>query len=247
MLTTGSRVRKVGVAASGQTDTAAAVHAAYDGAKPSPSQIANPLDKITARIRDCRICRDVRGPRRLPHAPRPVFRVSARARLLVASQAPGIRVHETGLPFNDPSGDRLRQWMSIDRETFYDELKVAIVPMGFCFPGYNDFKADLPPRHECRATWHDELFVHLRGIETILAIGRYAQDYHFARLGRAVPKRAGVDEIVRRWREFEGERPRVFALPHPSWRNSGWLKRNPWFEAQVLPAVRAEVARLTAG
>jgi len=109
------------VAASGQTDTAAGVYAAYDGAKPSPSQIANPLDKITARIRDCRICRDVRGPRRLPHAPRPVFRVSATARLLVASQAPGIRVHETGLPFNDPSGDRLRQWMSIDRETLQNQ------------------------------------------------------------------------------------------------------------------------------
>ena len=214
-------------------------------AKSSVSQVAHPLDEIAGRIRECRICREIRGAGRLPHNPRPVFRVSATARLLIASQAPGIRVHETGLPFNDPSGDRLRQWMAVDRATFYDEPKVAIVPMGFCFPGYNELKADLPPRRECRAKWHDELFEHLPQIETILAIGRYAQDYHFARLGRALPKRAGVDEIVRRWREFEGRRPRVFGLPHPSWHNSAWLKRNPWFEAEVLPVIRAEVARLT--
>jgi uracil-DNA glycosylase len=212
----------------------------------STSERTKPLDDITARIRACRLCRDARDIPPLPHEPRPVFRVSATARLLVASQAPGLRVHQTGLPFNDPSGDRLRQWMGLDRDTFYDEWKIAIVPMGFCFPGYNELKADLPPRRECRATWHDELFAHLPQVETILAIGRYAQDYHFARLRRPLPKGAGVDEIVRRWREFEGARPRVFALPHPSWRNSGWLKRNPWFEAEVLPVVRAEVARLTA-
>jgi uracil-DNA glycosylase len=212
----------------------------------SISEALNPLDGITARIRGCRLCRDISNAAPLPHEPRPVFRVSATARLLVASQAPGLRVHETGLPFNDPSGDRLRQWMGVDRDTFYEGSKIAIVPMGFCFPGYNQLKADLPPRRECRAMWHDQLFAHLPQIETILAIGRYAQDYHFARLGRLLPKSAGVDAIVRRWREFEGERPRVFALPHPSWRNSGWLKRNPWFEAEVLPVVRGEVARLTA-
>jgi uracil-DNA glycosylase len=211
----------------------------------STSESSTALDKVTARIRVCRICRDTRERVPLPHEPRPVLRVSATARLLVASQAPGLRVHATGLPFNDPSGDRLRQWLGIDRDTFYDASRIAIVPMGFCFPGYNESKADLPPRPECRATWHDALFAHLPRIETILAIGRYAQDYHFARLGRALPKGAGLDEIVRRWREFEGRRPRVFALPHPSWRNSGWLKRNPWFEAEVLPVVRAEVARLT--
>lgn len=204
------------------------------------------LDEIAARIRECRVCRDTRGPRRLPHEPRPVFRVSATARLLVASQAPGIRVHDTGLPFNDPSGDRLRDWMGIGRETFYDASKIAIVPMGFCFPGYNDLKADLPPRRECRATWHDVLFAQLPQIETILAIGRYAQNYHFARLERPLPKGATVDAIVRHWREFAAYVPRLFALPHPSWRNSGWLKRNRWFEAEVLPALRAEVARLTA-
>ncbi|MBV8848858.1 MAG: uracil-DNA glycosylase family protein [Methylobacteriaceae bacterium] len=208
-------------------------------------QPASPLDEISARIRACRLCRDVREIPSLPREPRPVFRASATAPLLVASQAPGMRVHQTGLPFNDPSGDRLRQWMGVDRDTFYDEAKIAIVPMGFCFPGYNALKADLPPRRECRATWHDELFARLPQIETILAIGRYAQDYHFARLGRSLPKAAGVDEIVRRWREFKGTSPRVFALPHPFWRNSGWLKRNMWFETEVLPAIRAEVARLT--
>jgi uracil-DNA glycosylase len=214
-------------------------------ARSSISEPVSRLDEIAACIRACRLCRDAPGAAPLPHEPRPVFRISATARLLVASQAPGIRVHESGLPFNDPSGDRLRQWMGIDRETFYDELKIAIVPMGFCFPGYDELKADLPPRRECRALWHDELFAHLPQIETILAIGRYAQDYHFSRLGRPLPKGAGVDAIVRRWRDFEGARPRVYALPHPSWRNSGWLKRNPWFEAEVLPVVRAEVARLT--
>jgi uracil-DNA glycosylase len=213
--------------------------------KSSISEPATRLDEISTRIRACRFCRDVSDAAPLPHEPRPVFRVSASARLLVASQAPGLRVHETGLPFNDPSGDRLRQWMGVDRDTFYDEAKIAIVPMGFCFPGYNELKADLPPRRECRARWHDQLFAHLPRVETILAIGRYAQDYHFARLGRPLPKGAGVDAIVRRWREFEGRAPRVFALPHPSWRNSGWLKRNPWFETEVVPVVRAEVARLT--
>jgi uracil-DNA glycosylase len=212
----------------------------------STSEPLSALDGIAARIRACRLCRDTPDAARLPHEPRPVFRVSATARLLVASQAPGLRVHETGLPFNDASGDRLRQWLGIDRAMFYDESKIAIVPMGLCFPGYNKLNADLPPRRECRATWHEPLFAHLPRIETILAIGRYAQDYHFARLGRVLPKGAGVDDIVRRWREFEGTRPRVFALPHPSWRNSGWLKRNAWFEAEVLPVVRAEVARLTA-
>jgi uracil-DNA glycosylase len=210
----------------------------------STSDPARALDDLAMRIRACRLCSDAPRGAVLPHEPRPVLRVSPTARLLVASQAPGIRVHETGLPFNDPSGDRLRRWMSLDRAAFYDASKVAIVPMGFCFPGYDAAKADLPPRRECRAAWHDELFAALPQIETILAIGRYAQDYHFRRLGCSLPKTAGVDTIVRRWREFEGKNPRIFALPHPSWRNSGWLKRNLWFEAELLPLLQAEVARL---
>jgi len=200
------------------------------------------LTDLVKRIRACRLCRDAAADP-LPHEPRPVLRVSASARLLVASQAPGTRVHATGLPFNDPSGDRLRGWMNVTREQFYDESRIAIIPMGFCFPGHSKTKGDLPPRRECRATWHDELFAHLPNISTILAIGMYAQDYHFARLGRPLSKIMQRDELIAGWRNFADLRPRIMALPHPSWRNNGWLKRNPWFEADVLPMLRAEVAR----
>ena len=174
-----------------------------------------------------------------------MLRVSPTARLLIASQAPGNLVNQTGVPFNDPSGDRLRDWLGLDRDRFYDVTRIAIVPMGFCFPGYDTSGADLPPRRECRELWHDRLFAALPQIETVLAIGRYAQAYHFRRLGYALPLTASVTEIVKRWREFENIRPRLIPLPHPSWRNSGWLKRHPWFDAELLPVLRAEVMRLT--
>jgi uracil-DNA glycosylase len=200
------------------------------------------LAAVAGRIRACRLCLDApRGPP-LPHEPRPVFRVSPTARLLIASQAPGVRVHLSGLPFDDPSGDRLRRWMGVSRDVFYDSARIAIAPMGFCFPGQTADGADLPPRPECRAAWHDDLFRALPQIACVLAIGRYAQDYHFARLGRPLPKAARLDETVRRWRDFAGAGPSIIALPHPSWRNSGWLRRNPWFETDVLPDLRAEVA-----
>jgi len=199
------------------------------------------LETYCADIRVCRVCIDAPLKSPLPHEPRPVLRASATAKLLIASQAPGTKVHATGLTFNDASGDRLRQWMNISRELFYDTSKVAIVPMGFCFPGQNAAKGDLPPRPECQATWHDGLFARMPQIETILAIGRYAQTYHFARNGRPLPKKITLDEVIRNWREFAGDAPRIIALPHPSWRNIGWLKRNPWFEEDVLPAVRQAV------
>lgn len=205
---------------------------------------AKSLDEMAARILACRFCIETPHGAPLPHEPRPMFRVSATARLLIAGQAPGNLVNQTGLPFNDPSGNRLRDWMGVDRETFYDDSRIAIAPMGFCFPGNDAAGGDLPPRPECRTLWHDQLFEALPQIETVLAIGRYAQAYHFARLGCALPRNASVSEIVARWRAFQNARPRVFPLPHPSWRNTGWLKRNPWFEAEVLPALRAEVARL---
>ncbi|WPP06496.1 uracil-DNA glycosylase family protein [Methylocella tundrae] len=208
------------------------------------AQFAADLADVAARIRACRLCRDAPRGASLPHEPRPVLRISSTARLLIAGQAPGVRVHASGLPFNDPSGDRLRQWMNVSRDVFYDERKIAIAPMGFCFPGHTPDKGDLPPRPECRANWHDELFHAMPQIECILAIGRYAQDYHFSRLGRPLPKGALLHELVRRWAEFSGGHPKIIALPHPSWRNSGWLKRNPWFEAEVLPALREEVARM---
>ncbi len=181
----------------------------------------------------------------MPHEPAPVMHVSRTARILIASQAPGIRVHNSGLPFNDASGDRLRGWMGVEREIFYDRNRIAIVPMAFCFPGHTADKGDLPPRRECREHWHDRIFAAMPQIETVLAIGSYAQAYHFARLGRTIPKGMGLGDLVRNWRDFAGAKPLVLALPHPSWRNSGWLKRNPWFESDVLPVVREEVRRLT--
>src|ERR1700730_2401281 len=204
------------------------------------------LAALIDRIKACRIRAETPRNVPLPHEPRPIFRASSTARLLVAGQAAGVRVHRTGLPFNDASGDRLCQWMNVSRETFYDEARIAIVPMGFCFPGHDANKADLPPRRECREAWHDLLFSKLPQIECILAIGRFAQDYHFAHAGRPLPKGLSVDERVHRWQEFSGEAPRIIALPHPSWRNSGWIKRNPWFESEVLFALRAEVARAIA-
>jgi uracil-DNA glycosylase len=212
-----------------------------------PQRASNRLDAMVETIRACRLCvAPPEGPP-LPHDPRPVLRVSKTARLLVASQAPGNLVHQTGIPFNDPSGDRLRQWMGVDRETFYDAARIAIVPMGFCFPGYDASGADMPPRQECRKSWHDELFTLLPQIETVLAIGRFAQDYHLARRGVSRGNSETVADIVGRWRDFAGGNPRIIPLPHPSWRNSGWLKRHPWFEAELLPELRKEVVRLTQG
>jgi uracil-DNA glycosylase len=206
--------------------------------KSDPDALQALLDRITA----CRICLDARQP--LPQTPRPVLRVSSTARLLVASQAPGIRAHNSGMSFDDPSGDRLRSWMGVDRDTFYDTSRIAVVPMGFCFPGHDARKGDLPPRRECRIAWHDELFAAMPQLETVLAIGAYAQDYHFERLGVSHDRAASLTDIVLDWRRLFALSPRVIPLPHPSWRNSGWLKKNPWFENDLLPVLRAEVTRL---
>jgi uracil-DNA glycosylase len=213
-------------------------------AKSSNSETAHAaaLDRLAQDISACRICRDnpLNGP--LPHEPRPVVRPSASARLLVAGQAPGVRVHATGLPFNDPSGDRLRQWMQIDRDTFYDASRIAIVPMGFCFPGHDKNKGDLPPRRECKLAWHGRLFVHMPQLEVILAIGAYAHAYHLPRLGHPYRRGAPMTQTVGNWEAYLGGAPKVFVLPHPSWRNTGWLKKNPWFEQELLPVLRRQVA-----
>ena len=201
-----------------------------------PSSLAD----LEARLAACRICAEAPRGRPLPHAPRPVFQLSETARLLVAGQAPGVRVHASGRPFTDPSGERLRAWMGIGPEVFYDAARVAIVPMGLCFPGQDARGADLPPRPECAEAWRAEIMRALSGVELVLAIGQYAQKWH---LGRRCGR--NLTETVANWREhFEAMRPRVLPLPHPSWRNNAWLKRNPWFEADVLPVLRAEVARL---
>ncbi len=191
-----------------------------------------PTDALADLLQDIRACRHCAAA--LPLGPRPVLRASQSARLIVCGQAPGTRVHATGLPFNDPSGDRLRAWMGIDRDTFYDEARVSIIPMGFCYPGRDPRGGDLPPRSECAALWHDRLFASLPRPKLLLPIGRYAQAYHLKS-----QIRPSVTETVKAWREFA---PAMIPLPHPSPRNIGWLKRNPWFEAEVIPALRAVVA-----
>lgn len=203
------------------------------------------LEQLLQRIRACRLCatQPLRQP--LPQEPNPVLQASAGARLLIAGQAPGVRVHLTGVPFNDRSGDRLRAWMGVDRALFYDESRIAIAAMSFCFPGHDRSGGDLPPRRECRFQWRDALLEQLPCVETILAIGRYAQDYHLARLGATGG--GSVGETVARWRDYACLRPKIIPLPHPSWRNTGWLKRHPWFEEELLPELRQEIARLFGG
>lgn len=190
------------------------------------------LDKLLVEIRRCREC----APK-LPHAPRPIIQASITARLCIAGQAPGTRVHETGLPFNDASGDRLRQWMGIDRETFYNEAKVAIVPMGFCFPGQDEKGGDLPPRPECAPLWRDKVFARLPNLELVLLVGQYSQRWHLEKHGKE-----NLTETVRAWRSYL---PQMLPLPHPSWRNTGWLKKHPWFEEELLPELRKRIAYLT--
>lgn len=187
------------------------------------------LPRLLAAIRACRNCASV-----LPHEPRPVLHASATARLLVASQAPGLQVHKTGLSFNDRSGDRLREWMGLDRETFYDESRVAIAALAFCFPGYNDAGHDLPPRRECAALWRPRLMAGLSGLQLMLLVGRHAQKWHLG--ARTKPS---LTETVRAWRDYA---PRYIPLPHPSWRNTFWLKKHPWFERDLLPYLRGRVA-----
>ncbi|GGC75256.1 uracil-DNA glycosylase [Chelatococcus reniformis] len=204
-----------------------------------------PLPALLDELRRCRICRDApRSGGPLPHVPRPVIQASAEARICIAGQAPGTRAHASGRPYTDPSGVRLRAWLQLDEATFYDPRKIAIVPMGFCFPGHDALGGDLPPRRECADVWRARVMARLPNIELMLLIGQYAQRWHLARTATV----GGVTGTVGRWREIYGasSRPRLLALPHPSWRNSGWLKRNPWFEMDLLPVLRADVAQLVA-
>ncbi|MEM9098135.1 MAG: uracil-DNA glycosylase family protein [Pseudomonadota bacterium] len=195
------------------------------------------MAKLLGEIRGCRICEDRFLATETGHSPRPVLVPSTHARVLIVGQAPGARVHASGLPFDDRSGDRLRDWMGIGREVFYDPAKLAIVPMGFCFPGYDAKGSDLPPPKVCAETWRAPVMAALGEVELTLVIGQYAQAWH---LGKARGK--GVSETVRNWRAHIGAG--VLPLPHPSWRNTGWLKKNPWFEAEVVPWLRAAIARL---
>lgn len=191
-----------------------------------PSRAPRPetLADAAAAARACRICAPY-----LPHGCRPTFRLGAGARVLVVGQAPGRLVHETGIPWNDPSGNRLRAWLGVDRATFYDESRIAILPAGLCYPGTDAHGADRPPRPECAPLWHPRLRPLLPEIRLVLAIGRHAQRIYLPEA------RGSVAEIVARFREHP---PGVFALPHPSWRINAWIRRHPWFEEEVLPALR---------
>ncbi|MEM1284893.1 MAG: uracil-DNA glycosylase family protein [Pseudomonadota bacterium] len=200
------------------------------------------LSRFLGEIADCRVCRDIpRYGTPLPHEPRPVLQLSATARLLLSGQAPGTRVHASGRPFTDPSGDRLRQWLGLDEARFYNPDLLAIVPMGFCFPGLDAKGGDLPPRKECRETWHDRLFASRRPFDLTLLIGRYARDHHLPEL-----KRESLTATVERFGLNPGRiaTDPVIVLPHPSWRNTAWLKRHPWFNAEMVPALQRRVASL---
>lgn len=192
------------------------------------------MSDLAADIRACRLCAEQFAATHTAHEPRPVVWFQPSARMLIAGQAPGMRVHRSGKPFDDPSGDRLRDWLGLSAAEFYDTSRVAIVPMAFCFPGYDAKGSDLPPPRICGRTWHDRVMQALENVELTVVVGGYAQKYHLG-------VKTGVTETVKAWRDHA---PRLFALPHPSWRNSAWLKKNPWFEAEVLPELRAQVQKV---
>jgi uracil-DNA glycosylase len=189
---------------------------------------ARTLPGLLKEVRACRVCAG-----HLPLGPRPVLRMKASARLLIIGQAPGTKVHASGIPWDDRSGDRLRGWLALDRAVFYDESRVAIMPMGFCYPGVDTKGGDRPPRPECAPLWHDRLLALLPDVDLTLLIGQYAQARY---LGDA--RLATMTETVR---AFAGYLPAYLPLPHPSWRNNGWLKQHPWFERKLLPVLRDRV------
>ncbi len=200
------------------------------------------LDDLAARMSACRICRDnpLGGEaRRLPHEPRPVFVLSDKALILICGQAPGTRVHASGRPFSDPSGERLRSWLGVTGREFYDPERFAIVPMGLCFPGLDSKGGDLPPRRECVSTWHERVMAAMPQLRLVVSIGQYAQRFHLQRRWRGT-----LTATVSAWQDIVAEnsgRIMHVPLPHPSWRNNGWLKKNPWFEAELLPFLQKTV------
>lgn len=196
-----------------------------------PVSLSRPLSlsSVSSEARACTLCEA-----KLPFAPKPVFLVGRRARLLIVGQAPGRRVHESGIPWNDPSGDVLREWLGLDRASFYDTSRIAIVPTGLCYPGTVD-GADLPPCRECAPQWQPRFRAALPGIRLTLLVGSYAQAYYLE--GK---RKKSVGETVRAFRDYL---PEFFVLPHPSWRNKAWLMKNPWFAVEVIPALRRRVRR----
>ena len=195
------------------------------------------LESLLSEIRACRICEA-----HLPLGPRPVVVARGPARILIIGQAPGTKVHATGIPWNDRSGDTLRGWMAVDRETFYDPDRIAILPMGFCYPGVMPSKngksgGDAPPSPECAPAWHERVLAHLPNIDLVLLAGMYAQARY---LGER--RKHTLTETVASWREYG---PKLLPLPHPSWRSGNLIRKNPWFETELLPELRSRVAALT--
>ena len=203
------------------------------GAKVRLDYITSMSSKLLAvekEIRACTLCKA-----EMALAPKPVLSVSPTATILIAGQAPGNLAMQSGRPFTDPSGVRLRAWMGVDDETFYDASKIAIVPMGFCFPGYDKNGSDIPPMKRCAEVWRAKLLAELPAIKVILLVGGYAQKWHLGkRMGR------NLTETVRQWQTYTSEG--LFTLPHPSWRNTGWIKKNPWFETNTLPALKSAIS-----
>lgn len=191
------------------------------------------LSNLRKEIAGCTLCADRFAATVTAHQPKPVVWFDNGVRILIAGQAPGMRVHRSGKPFTDPSGDRLRDWLGLTEGEFYDRSRVAIVPMAFCFPGYDAKGSDLSPPKVCAQTWRGRIMDVLPDVPLTLLVGGYAQTWHLG-------TRTGVTETVAAWRDHA---PRRFALPHPSWRNTGWLRNNPWFEADLLPVLRARVRK----
>ena len=194
-------------------------------------QNSQELDVLLSRIRRCHICEDY-----LPLGPRPVLRAQKSARLLIVGQAPGTKVHASGTPWDDPSGHRLRHWLGIDKDKFYDQSKIAIVPVGFCYPGRLPKGGDRPPRPECAPLWHPPLMRLLLNVELTILAGTYAQKQFLG-----IRRGKSLTETVQAWRIYG---PDFIPLPHPSWRTVGWQRRNPWFNSEVLPDLRRRVGRL---
>lgn len=191
------------------------------------------LEALLGDIRACRACAPY-----LPHTPRPVIWVFPETRLLICGQAPGRLVHESGRPFTDPSGDRLRQWMGVDYETFYADHRIGVAAQAFCFPGTNPKGGDFPPPPRCAALWREQLFEALPRMELVLLVGSYSIDWFLGDKAKS-----NMTETVRAWRDYG---PQLLPMPHPSWRNTAWLKRNPWFEQEVVPHLRQRVGQILA-
>jgi uracil-DNA glycosylase len=202
-------------------------------AKAVPAAVASDpaLEPLLAEVRGCQLCASA-----LPNVPRPIFQAGAGARLLIVGQAPGVRAHTSGRPFTDPSGVRLRKWLGLDEAAFYDANRVALLPAGFCYPGTNPKGGDYPPRPECAPHWHPRLRPLLTAIGLTVLVGQYAHTIYLAQR-----RRPSVTETVAAWRDYL---PDFMAMPHPSWRVNGWLARNPWFDAELVPELRRRVKAL---